>query len=433
MALAGAFFFIAVLKFGDPVILDYLVVPPENWFQAIYETWNVKWGYLLMIPLFAAGLFALRWTPFPRKPVLLLPLLWLGWECLVSSQTVSPRMTGPTLAHFTACVALFYLGFFALRGVRNPWPVWVGLALAFCWVLHSAMEQHFGGLAATRKMILENPSSVPPKLLNNPDYLKRINSDRVFGTFMYANSLAGSILLLLPVTLVSLWQAAPKLRASIRALFVAILGSSGLACLYWSGSKSAWLLMVVLGVVVMARSSMPMAWKRTLIYGLLIFGLVGFTIQYAESVARGKTSMVARLDYWKAALHIFRQHPILGSGPGTFGVQYQEIKARNSEWAALCHNDYLEQASDSGIIGFLTFSAFIGLSFFKLYRYSSYKNDQNNAVIFSVWLGLLGLFLHSFMEFHLYYPALAWPAFFLLGWLWGLEKESTQANRPVRK
>ena len=42
---------------------------------------------------------------------------------------------------------------------------------------------------------------------------------------------------------------------------------------------------------------------------------------------------------------------------------------------------------------------------------------------FAVWLGLLGLFLHSGMEFNLYYPALAWPAFFLLGWLWGVEED----------
>ena len=59
------------------------------------------------------------------------------------------------LAHFSACVGFFYLGFFALRGVRNPWPVWAGLGLALCWTLHIAMEQHFGGLEATRRMILE--------------------------------------------------------------------------------------------------------------------------------------------------------------------------------------------------------------------------------------------------------------------------------------
>jgi hypothetical protein len=27
------------------------------------------------------------------------------------------------------------------------------------------------------------------------------------------------------------------------------------------------------------------------------------------------------------------------------------------------------------------------------------------------------------MEFNLYYPALAWPAFFLVGWLLGLDEE----------
>jgi O-antigen ligase len=424
MALAGMFFFVAVVKFGDPVILDSIVTPPQNWLEALVDSWKVKWGYLLMIPVFAAGLFAMRWKPFPRKWPLVLPLLWLGWEFISATGTVSASLTGATLAHFFACVGFFYLGLFALRGVRNPWPVWVGLSLALCWALRVAMEQHFGGLEATRRMIQENKGlALPPGVLNSVAYLRRVSSDRVFGTFLYPNSLAAGILLLLPVTLVFLWQLTPKLRAWIRGLFVLILGGCGLACLYWSGSKAAWLFMVVLGVIALARSPLRMAWKRTLIYGLLLAGMLGFTVKYVDSVMRGKTSMVARFDYWKAALQIVRKHPVIGTGPGTFGIAYQQVKSENSEMARLTHNDYLEQASDSGIIGFLTFSTLIAISIPYLYRYRLLKNDQFIMVRFAVWLGLLGLFLHSLMEFHLYYPALAWPAFFLLGWLWGLEDD----------
>jgi O-antigen ligase len=385
----------------------------------------VKWGYLLMMPVFAAGLFAIRWKPFRGRWtwLVLLPLLWLVWEFISGTASISPKLTRPVLAHFSACVAFFYLGLFALRGVRNPWPVWAGLGLALCWVLHIAMTQHFGGLAETRKLILEGRASYqPPFLMHDPAFLNRILGDRVFGSFMYPNGLAAGLLLLLPVTLVFLWQVAPNVRAGFRVLFVAIFGGCGLACLYWSGSKAAWLFMVFLGVFAIGHSPLRMSWKRILIYGLLALGFIGFTIKYVDSAARGKRSMEARLVYWRAALQIFREHPVLGTGPGTFGPAYKQILPPNAEWARLAHNDYLEQASDSGIIGFLAFVSLIVGSTAYLYRFRLQRIGHDNVAVFAVWLGLLGLFLHSGMEFNLYYPALAWPAFFLLGWLWGGEE-----------
>jgi hypothetical protein len=429
MVLTGVFFLLTVVKLGNPVIFDSMITPPEDWTDAIFGSksysWQVKWGYLMMIPVFLAGLFAIRWKAFPRKwPWLLcLPILWLGWECVSATASISPKLTVLALAHFSACAAFFYLGLFALRGVRNPWPVWAGLGLGLCWVLHIAMNQHFGGLEATRQAVQEGRILVKRELLEDPAFLGRLNSNRVSGSFMYPNGLAAGLLLLLPVTLVFLWQVARKVRAGVRILFVAIFGGCGLACLYWSGSKAAWLFMVLLGILALGHSPLRMAWKRVLVYGLLAIGLTVFTIQYVDSATHGKKSMVARLVYWQAALRIARQHPVLGTGPGTFGPAFDPIRPPNAEFARLTHNDYLEQASDSGIIGFLTFTGLILGSIWNLYRCRLLKIGPFYRVRFAVWLGLLGLFLHSGMEFNLYYPALAWPAFFLLGWLWGLEEE----------
>jgi O-antigen ligase len=260
-------------------------------------------------------------------------------------------------------------------------------------------------------------------MLQMPGFLNKINSDRVFGSFMYPNALAAGVLLLLPVTLVFLWQLAPKTRVATRVLFVVILGGCGLACLYWSGSKAAWLFMVLLGVVALGHSRLAMIWKRVTIYGLLGLGALVFTFKYVDSAAHGKRSMEARTIYWKSAAKIFRQHPIFGSGPGTFGLAYKEVKPPNAEFAWLAHNDYLEQASDSGVIGFLAYFGTIAGSMAYLYRYRLMRNGRFRALEFSVWLGLLGLYLHSGMEFNLYYPALAWPSFFMLGWLLGLDEE----------
>lgn len=432
MALAGLFFFIVVVKLGIPVVLDSGVSPPDDWLDAIFGysnySWQDKWGYLLMIPVLVAGLLAIRWKPLPAKwpGLLLLPLIWLGWQFISAAAHDFPQPAGAVLAHFSACVAFFYLGFFALRGARNPWPVWAGLGLALCWILHIAMTQHFGGLEASLKAIQEGKggmAQVPPAL-RDPGFLaNKLKSLRVFGSFMYPNGLAAGLLLLLPVSLVSLWQAVPKVRAGIRVLFIAVLGGCGLACLYWSGSKAAWLFMVVVGVLAIGHSSFKVAWKKTLIYGLIAFGLVGFAIKYANSVAQGKKSMEARLVYWQAAARIAWQHPIVGTGPGTFGPSYARIQPPNTEYAALAHNDYLEQASDSGIPGFLAFSSLIIGSFAYIYRYRLTKKGDFYNIRIAVWLGLVGMFLHSGMEFNLYYPALAWPAFFLLGWLLGLPEE----------
>ena len=98
-----------------------------------------------------------------------------------------------TLGHFSVCVILFYLGCFAMKGVRNPWPLWTGLALGLCWLLRAGFEQHFGGLEATRRLLysMKVGPDLPAGMLNDPAYLKRIASPRIFSTFSSPDSFAG--------------------------------------------------------------------------------------------------------------------------------------------------------------------------------------------------------------------------------------------------
>ena len=98
-------------------------------------------------------------------------------------------------------------------------------------------------------------------------------------------------------------------------------------------------------------------------------------------------------------------------------------KRPESEPARLVHNDYLEQASDSGIVGFLSYTAFMigGLAwtYKKCCLNSEVRKDtqQQRWLLFGIWLGLLGWALQGLIEFGLYVPGEAWPAFALFGWL----------------
>ena len=148
---------------------------------------------------------------------------------------------------------------------------------------------------------------------------------------------------------------------------------------------------------------------------VVVVGLAGFSVTFSDYFRRGATSAAARLDYWRAACRIAKTYPGFGTGPGTFSVPYKQLKTPEAEMTRLVHNNYLEQAADSGLVGFLTFCSFMFGSLAVLYR-----KTVAEPVPFCVWLGLLGWVLQGFVEFGLYIPALAWPAFLFFGWLWGV-------------
>ncbi len=99
--------------------------------------------------------------------------------------------------------------------------------------------------------------------------------------------------------------------------------------------------------------------KIALVTGVLLVGLAGFFWKYSAFFQKGATSVSARFDYWRAAAQTAKDKPVFGTGPGTFAIAYQKIKRPESEMSRLVHNDYLEQASDSGVVGFLAYALFI--------------------------------------------------------------------------
>ena len=95
----------------------------------------------------------------------------------------------------------------------------------------------------------------------------------------------------------------------------------------------------------------------------------------------------------------------------------------------LTHNDYLQQASDSGWPSAVAYAVWILGSLLRM-RPRTWDQD---AVYVAVWLGLIAMALQNTIEFGLYIPALSWPFFILLGWLWGqnLQSMPTPAGAPA--
>jgi O-antigen ligase len=411
-AVAGFFFFITLLKWGNPVILDNQVSAPLNIFEFLYQSWPVNWGYICMLPVVIVGVFCVDLkiprasAPLLLKSVLVLPLAWLIWQFISATHTVDVALTTETLKHFTACVILFYLGYFALGRLQNPWPVWLFLSIALLWIAKVGFEQHFGGLDETRKYFY----SLPDWQKAPPEFIKKLSSTRIYSTLFYPNTLAGVLLLVVPITLGFVWDATTKFQSRARCLILALIAAPSIACLYWSQSKAGWLIALLLLLVALLMSKLRTSVKLPIIIGVVTLGVLAFVIRHGQYFERGSTSVVARFDYWRAAIAIGCNHPLFGTGPGTFAIPYATIKSPDAEMARLAHNDFIEQFSDSGIMGFTMFLTLFAIILAILYRYRNQK--RSNAAF-----GLLAVILHQSIEFHLYVPAIAWLTFLLFGWI----------------
>ncbi|MCP4824681.1 MAG: hypothetical protein GY892_11285, partial [Shimia sp.] len=276
-----------------------------------------------------------------------LPAAWLGWQLLSYSQTEDQAMSLATVIHFASCLAAFYLGLFVLGRMRLAKLALWGAALGLILNLADACVEKFGGLELTRNDIikrLESREIDPPKIPTLAgeegeiipleieqqiaklptetavkvrqlplELIKRMYSTRLYGHMFYPNALAGVILLLLPVSLALLLGQGRWLvpRYTI-ALGLAVVG---LACLYWSGSKAGWLIALALLGTWFLHLPLSGKLKLGLASAVMVLGLAGFAVKYADYFDRGATSVGARFGYWSAAVQTATEKPLLGTGP----------------------------------------------------------------------------------------------------------------------
>ena len=432
--LFGGVLGLALWKFGNPVILDARFTTPQSLGES--QPWPPRWGLWCLLPVALLGLgpaWARRFRVFASPWLWALPLAWFAWQLAAAARSVDGTLTALTLPQLGGCLLCYFLGLWGLGTDRAFRLLLIGLLAAFAVCLVRASHQQFFEFPQDKRTLLEGErtgwTNFAPEAIaqmksdgviittNGLDKLspmirQKYDKARAYGTLIYPNGLAGAVLLLLPVTLTAAVAGTRGFRPLTRYGAIGLAVFLGLGSLLWSGSKSGWLIALGVAGVAAFRRPWPVRWKWAGFLVLMVLGLTAFGLRFRQYFASGATSVGARFDYWRAASRNTSEHPWFGSGPGTFQRPYARLNRPESEMARLAHNDYLEQFSDSGIPGGVTYVAWIALLLATIGR-QAWREPQ--PLRFAVFLGLLGWFVQGFTEFGLYIPALAWPAFALAG------------------
>jgi O-antigen ligase/cytochrome c-type biogenesis protein CcmH/NrfG len=252
---------------------------------------------------------------------------------------------------------------------------------------------------------------------------------RWYSTFYWPNPFAAFLLLVLPLALLRFLQA-PRLRdAFAHGLTAALL----LAALVFTYSRGAWIVLgavVPLGVIILR----PLRWGPVITRFAMLAALVGVlivmlpqtvaSVNTAGALATRATSIVdpsdysiqGRLNFWRAGLAIFRDHPLVGTGPGTFPAVHAAYQKDVRYYARDAHNFYIQVMSEMGVIGvgaLLVLGASIGSMWRRTLRAAGGKEEY--PLLVGVGLGVLAFFLHSAFDMNWMFPATAAMAFGLIG------------------
>jgi O-antigen ligase len=136
--------------------------------------------------------------------------------------------------------------------------------------------------------------------------------------------------------------------------------------------------------------------------GALYFGGEAALSRVAGTVnSQDPTS--GRLYFWKIALSIIKDNPIIGAGLGAFGLAFTKYDTNNGTFRVeQAHNDYLQVLTDTGILGAILGLAFLVILFRIGISRLKTRDKFRRGVTMGALAGCFAVLVHSFFEFSLH-------------------------------
>lgn len=238
-------------------------------------------------------------------------------------------------------------------------------------------------------------------------------SDRGFGFATGSgSSLSVSMCMLLPIVLVILMDPSFEKKLKRISAFSVISIIVGLLCNKSRGSWLTELLVVPIATFRYLKQNM----KYLAVVLAVFLGIIGFIASNPQYVQRVKsiantttdTSNTSRISVWKSSVAMIRDYPVTGIGAGRFAefyrennkynygyIEYKKIKSYKGRLHSQllgAHNNFLQIAAESGIIGLAGLLYFVGYYLYSSLRnYRKHKNPYD-ILVFTTVFGYICLY-----------------------------------------
>ena len=257
-------------------------------------------------------------------------------------------------------------------------------------------------------------------------WLREMAQATPFGPFINRHHFAGymELALALPLGLLASGSVAREKRliyAFVAGLMaVALLMTNSRGGLISLGAEILFIAVIGFGIRKRSKNSSSIthgiksvAVRATLALGLVVALLIGLAALGGEDALNRVVGTVnsedpttGRLHFWDVTVDIIKNHPIIGTGLGAFGVVYTGYDSRNGLYRLeQAHNDYLQVLSDGGIVGALLGLFFI-INLFRLgFMRRESRDEFRRGVATGAMAGCFAVLVHSFFDFTLHTPA----------------------------
>ncbi len=234
-----------------------------------------------------------------------------------------------------------------------------------------------------------------------------------FGPYVDRNHFAGFAEMIIPVALVPLVLG--KVRRE-RVFLVALFAVVPIVALVLSASRggivsfgvqmvilfSLLLILrvhgrhVIVGGIVVLVAAMAVSWIGVQQVVQRFSGIQNLEVTVGKRVAM-------RHDTWR----LFLDHPIIGTGLGTFEMVYPPYDTLyDAKVVNHAHNDYLEALAETGVIGGLCCLWFLGIVLLNGLKGMADKESSFGSVLnLSGLVACSGILVHSLVDFNLHIPA----------------------------
>ena len=373
-----------------------------------------------------AGLILVQLVPLPE---LLRKLIQPGFADVMASGW-SPLSLAPWATLHAAASALIVVG--------------IALTAARIAVTRSGLPVLLALLATTGVVVavlgLAGEAGAPEKVLLVRD---NTGGGSPYGPFVNENHFAQAMELTLPAALVLLAVSARQLKESggrRQLAAVMVLGSSvvtvvTVAAMLRSGSRGgALFLLAALAVTfplwLRPRRIRGRRWPAVVAALVLIAVVGGLSWTRLPELEEGFRDLIAvegvdgntRWDLWAGTVRSWERSPVVGSGLGSYRyVIGMDKPATGQSVLEQAHNDWLEWASSTGIVGVVALMFFVAGSVIGLapWRVRRLRFEFRYALA-GIALALVATAIHEVIGFGLQSPLNRYLLATWIGMMWGL-------------